>query len=77
MVTVLIAAAIGIVIFALTVRAVRMIASGPPAEPDPDLVEDVEAEFYCTVCGMRLTVTQAQEGNPEPPRHCREDMIPV
>ena len=77
MTTVLIAAAIGLAIFFFTVWAVRLIATGPPPEPDLDAVEEVEASYLCTVCGMQLTVTYAQGGATEPPRHCREDMIPI
>jgi hypothetical protein len=75
--TVFVAAAIGLAIFLLTVRVVAMIATGPPAEPDLDAVEEVEESYLCTVCGMQLTVTYAQGGDPEPPRHCREDMVPI
>lgn len=76
MTTVLIAAAIGLAILVATVWTVRLIATGPPPEPDLDAVEEVEASFLCTICGMQLTVTYAQGGDQEPPRHCREDMVP-
>lgn len=77
MTVVLVAAAIGLLIFWATLRVVRMIGEGPPPEPDLDAVEEVEESYLCTVCGMQLTVTYAQGGYPEPPRHCREDMVPV
>ena len=37
-------------------------------------IVDVEVAYRCTVCGMRLTVTQAQDEPLVAPRHCREDM---
>ena len=77
MTTILVAAVIGLGLFVFTVWAVRLIATGPPPEPDLDAVEEVEESYLCTVCGMQLTVTYAQGGHPEPPRHCREDMVPV
>ena len=50
----------------------------PPREPDPDSVVPVDQRFRCTVCGAEVTMTAAQEGEEvEPPRHCREDMVPV
>lgn len=74
MTLVLVAAAIGALLFIGAVLTVRMIASGPPPEPDPDDIHEVEAHYRCSVCGMRLTVTHAQDADVEPPRHCREEM---
>jgi len=35
---------------------------------------DVAIEYECTVCGMRLTITQAQDEDVTAPRHCMEPM---
>lgn len=75
--TIAIAVVAGLVIFVGTVVIVQMIASGPPPEPDPDTVHEVEADYRCSICGMRLTVTHQQDAAPEPPKHCREVMDPV
>jgi uncharacterized protein (UPF0254 family) len=69
-----IAVVVGAAIFVATVAIVRMIATGPPPEPDPDAVHEVEADYRCSVCGMRLTVTHLQDKAPDPPKHCREEM---
>ncbi len=45
------------------------------AEPDLDDVREVDVPYLCSVCGLSLTVTQAQDGEISAPRHCREDMI--
>jgi hypothetical protein len=74
MALVLVAAAIGGLLFIGAVLTVRMIANGPPPEPDPDAIHEVEAHYRCSVCGMRLTVTHAQDADVESPRHCREEM---
>ena len=66
----------GLILFG-TIYTVRVIAMGPPPEPDPDAVHEVEAHYRCSVCGMRLTVTHLQDAAPDPPRHCREEMEPV
>jgi len=57
--------------------AIRLLATPPPSEPDPDQVVAVDVAYHCTVCGLRLTVTQAQEGDMAAPKHCREEMEPV
>lgn len=69
--------AIGFLLFLGTLWIVNMIAEGPPPEPDPDAVHEVAVDYRCGVCGMRLTVTMAQESAADPPRHCREEMTPL
>ncbi|MGI9610851.1 MAG: hypothetical protein ACR2NL_11230 [Acidimicrobiia bacterium] len=75
MVDLLIAIAIGIGVFAAGLWAVRMLATPVPPEPDPDDVQDVAVDYRCTVCGLRLTVTHAQDEEHAAPRHCREPMV--
>jgi hypothetical protein len=48
-----------------------------PEDPDPDAVQEVAVDYRCVVCGMRLTVTHAQDAEIEAPRHCREQMVEV
>ena len=77
MLTWLVAIAMGVAIFAAALWGIRLLATPQPAEPDPDEVREIAADFRCIVCGLRLTVTHAHDETPEAPRHCREDMIPV
>jgi len=70
-----VAVVIGAAILAGTIWSIRFIASGPPPEPDIEDVMEVDVPYFCTVCGMSLTITQAHEGDIEPPRHCREPMV--
>jgi hypothetical protein len=73
---VFVAALIGLLIVAMTVWSIRFISAGPPAEPDLAFVEEVDVPYLCLVCGLSLTVTEAQIGEEiQPPRHCREDMV--
>lgn len=74
MITVLIAVAIGVAIFAVSLWVIRMLAT-PPVEIDPHDVKEVDVDYRCTVCGLRLTVTHAQETDAAPPRHCMEEMV--
>lgn len=75
--TVVIAFVLAGLVLALTVWAVRFIATGPPPDPVVDDIHEVDVPYVCIVCGMSLTVTQAHDGEMEPPRHCREDMVPA
>ena len=75
--TVVIALAIGVAIFAVGLWAVRLLATPVPPEPEPEDLQPVAVDFACTVCGMRLTVTAALGDEVKAPRHCREEMIAV
>lgn len=70
----LIAVLIGIAVFWVALRVVRMLAMPVPEEPDPADVTEVDVGYHCSVCGLRLRVTHAQEGEWPAPRHCREEM---
>ncbi len=73
--TLVVAFVLAALILALTIWSIRFIAAGPPPEPDLDEVQEVDVPYVCTVCGMSLTVTQAQDGDFAPPRHCMEEMV--
>ena len=72
-----IAVAIGLGILLLGRWGVKLLAAGGPPDIDPDSVVDVEIRYECIVCGMRLTVTQAQDEELVAPRHCHEEMVLV
>lgn len=65
---------IGLAIFWVGRWGVRVLATGGPPDVDPEAVVDVEIRYECTVCGMRLTVTQAHDEDVTAPRHCMEPM---
>ena len=68
---------IGGAILVGTIWSIRFIAAGPPPEPDLNDVYEVDVPYICSVCGLSLTVTEAQGGDIAAPRHCREDMVRV
>ncbi|MCP3974699.1 MAG: hypothetical protein GY720_09425 [bacterium] len=73
--TYIIALGIGVGIFAVSMWAIRLLATPGPEEVDPEAVEEVTIDYKCTVCGLRLTVTHAQaDDEVTAPRHCREPM---
>lgn len=74
-----IAAAVAIVLYLLAVKVVRVLmAPPPPEEPDVSTLRPVELHYRCTVCGAEVTMTATPgEDDPDPPRHCREDMVLV
>jgi hypothetical protein len=51
--------------------------STPPDEMDPNDVVTVDQDYRCSVCGAEVTMTAVNVAEDNPPRHCREDMVPV
>lgn len=75
-VDVLIAVLAGYLIWRVSIAIIRMLST-PPPEVDPDDVVEVDQDYKCTVCGAELTMRAVNVQDDDPPRHCREDMVPV
>ncbi|HEX7444650.1 MAG TPA: hypothetical protein VF320_12220 [Acidimicrobiales bacterium] len=47
----------------------------PVPEPlPPGELRKVKLLFRCSICGTEVRMTAANNEDPEPPRHCQEDM---
>jgi hypothetical protein len=70
--------AVAFVAFALLIRAgvwmIRVVSSQPPPPPPKGELRKIDARYRCTVCGMEMKVVLAPDEDPEPPRHCMEEM---
>ena len=66
-----------LVIYVVGAALLRKFKIQAPAEPDPADLRPVDLEYRCTVCGATVVMTAAPGDEPEPPRHCREDMVLV
>jgi hypothetical protein len=69
--------AVAITVYVIGASMLRKFQVAPPAEPDPADIKPVDLHFRCIVCGAEVTMTAAQDDEPDPPRHCREDMVLV
>lgn len=69
---------LGLVFFLVVMRigiaVLRGLARPLPAPLPPGELRKVDLRYRCTICGVELRVTAAPEQDPEPPRHCLEDM---
>ncbi len=75
MLRVLLAVAAALTIYLVGAGILRKFKIAPPEEPDPAALRRVDARFRCAVCGAEVTMTVSASDDPEPPRHCREDMV--
>jgi hypothetical protein len=51
-----------------------------PEPPPPGELRKVSVRYRCSVCGLEIRATLANDEQPEAPRHCMEEMdvlIPV
>ena len=66
-----------VTIYVVGASLLRKFKVAPEPEADPAQLRPVDVEFRCTVCGTTVVMTTAARDEPEPPRHCREDMVRV
>ena len=70
--------AVAVVLFAVILRVglamLRGLARPLPEPPPPGELRKVKMVFRCTLCGTEVRMTMANDQQPEPPRHCMEDM---
>ena len=74
---IVIAVVLAVLIYLFLARTIAKFKIAPPAEPDPNDVRPVDYRYRCTVCGTEVTMTMTSTDDPDPPRHCREDMVLV
>lgn len=73
---IVIALVVGYVIWRVSIAVIRMLST-PPPEIDPEDVTPVDQDYRCSVCGAELTMKAVNVAEDKPPKHCREEMVPV
>lgn len=65
---------LGLVIFRTGWFFLQQFATPPPPPPDPGTLRKVKLVYRCPNCGTEVRMTSAITEDPEPPRHCMDDM---
>lgn len=65
---------LGVVIFRSGWFFLQSFATPPPKPPDPGTLRKVKLVYRCPTCGTEVRMTSAVAEDPEPPRHCMDDM---
>ena len=73
-VKVLIAVVIAYAVLRLGLAMLRNLARPLPEPPDPGILRKVKIEYRCTICGAEVRMTVAPDEDPDPPRHCQDEM---
>lgn len=70
----LIALAVALVIMRVGIALMRSMAQPVPEPPPVGELRRVRLRYRCSLCGTEVRMTSAVDADPEPPRHCMEDM---
>ena len=76
-VQVLLAIAVGYLILRIGLAMLRMFATPVAEPPPPGELRRVKLNYRCEICGTEVRMTAALDQDPDPPRHCMEDMTLV
>jgi len=71
---VLVAVAFAYGILRIGVVMLGGLARPVPEPPPPGELRKVRLLYRCSICGTEVRMTAANDEDPEPPRHCLEDM---
>ena len=71
---VLVAAVAAYVIIASGISILAGLARPIPEPPPRGELRKVKITYRCSLCGTEVRMTVAPDEDPEPPRHCQEDM---
>ncbi|MEZ5311428.1 MAG: hypothetical protein R2735_12725 [Microthrixaceae bacterium] len=72
--TIISAVILGAIILRVGYFVLQQLATPPPPPPDPGTLRKVKLTYRCSICGTEVRMTAATNEDPEPPRHCMEDM---
>ena len=73
-VKVLIAVVVAYAVLRLGLAMLRNLARPLPEPPEPGLLRKVKIEYRCSICGAEARMTVAPDEDPQPPRHCQDEM---
>jgi hypothetical protein len=74
MIRLIIALLIAIVLVRMGIFLLKSLAQPIPETPPPGELRRVNLRYRCAICGAEARITLAADQQPEPPRHCLEDM---
>jgi hypothetical protein len=73
-VAVVVAVLLAAVLWKVGIGMLRSVTRPLPPPPPAGEMRRVSLRYRCSICGVELKMTLANDQEPEPPRHCQEDM---
>ncbi len=71
---VIIAVVFAVVIIKIGLAMIRGLAEPIPEPPPAGELRKVKIAYRCSLCGAEVRMTISPDEDPQPPRHCLEDM---
>ncbi len=73
-INVIVAVVAGFLIIRIGLAMLRGLALPVPEPPPAGELRKVKIAYRCSLCGAEVRMTVAPDADPQPPRHCLEDM---
>ena len=70
----IIAIAVFLVFMRIALALVRGLARPLPEPPPPGELRKVKIQYRCELCGTEVRMTMSNLEDPDPPRHCMQEM---
>ena len=65
---------VAVVVWRFGIGMLRSLGTPLPPPPPAGEMRRVNLRYRCSICGMEIRLTLANDEEPDPPRHCQEDM---
>ena len=72
--SIVVAVVVGLAIVRIGFTMLRALATPMPEPPPAGELRKVKIVYRCSLCGTEVRMTVANDQQPDPPRHCMEDM---
>ncbi len=69
-----IAVVVAYIVLRVGFGVLRGLAQPQPEPPEPGTLRKVKIEYRCSICGAEVRMTVAPDEDPDPPRHCQDEM---
>jgi len=65
---------LAVVVWKVGLGGLRSVTRPLPPPPPAGEMRRINLRYRCSICGAEAKMTLAADEEPEPPRHCQEDM---
>ena len=71
---IIVAVAVAVILLRAGIAVLRALATPIPEPPPAGELRKVKLQYRCSLCGTEVRMTVATDEQPDPPRHCMDDM---